>query len=291
MNGDGVDEIITAPGRGRPGLVRVWTQAGVELPAYALFPFGKRFTGGVEITVGDVNGDGQADIIASMSSGANARVSAFLVDPFAVDPVANVPYRTFVPFPGRYTGGVNIAAADLGTFVDGVKTSPLPDGKSEVVVGSNAGMLATVRIYDLSMTPKAVGTIQPISPTFRGGVTLSIGRYDSDTVPDILVGAGVNGRSVVEIYSGSTFTQQARLTAFSTFAKPNAKVYTTSLDTDGDGILDRIYAVQGQLGAAGTNGVTYWTRASGTTTLMPLTSGFLPPLRITAMTKRLQARR
>jgi hypothetical protein len=140
------------------------------------------------------------------------------------------------------------------------------------------------------MTPKVVGTIRPIAPKFKGGVTLSIGRYDADTVPDILVGAGINGRSVIEIYSGSTFTQQARLTAFSTFTKPNAKVYATSLDTDGDGILDRIYAVQGQQGAGGTKGVTYWTRSSGTQTLLPLTSNFLPPLRITNMTKRLLAR-
>ncbi|MCE9631238.1 MAG: DUF11 domain-containing protein, partial [Planctomycetia bacterium] len=285
LNGDGVDEIVTAPGRGRTGEVRVWTQAGVELPAYRTLPFGSGYTGGVEVAVGDVTGDGRIDLVTSMSLGV-ATVRVFQVLPLAPDPVVNVPYRSFVPFPAPYAGGVNIAVADFGTFVNGVKTSPLPDGRCEVVVGTNAGIVATVRIYDLSVTPKIVGTIKPIAPTFTGGVTLSIGRWDADGVPDILVGAGINGKSVVEVYSGSTFGQLARLTAFSSFAKPNAKVYATSLDTSGDGIIDRVYAVQGQQGTGGTKGVTVWNRLGNVTSLLPLTSGFLPPLRITNLTKR-----
>jgi uncharacterized repeat protein (TIGR01451 family) len=285
LNGDGLDEIVTAPGRGRPGEIRVWTQAGVELPAYRTFPFGSGYTGGVEVTLGDVTKDGQLDIVAGMSNGAGV-VSVFQVLPFASDPVVNVPYRSFVPFPGPYTGGVNVAAADFGTFVNGVKTSPAQDGRSEVVVGTNAGIAATVRIYDLSVTPKIVGTIRPIAPTFTGGVTLSIGRWDADAIPDILVGAGINGLSVVEVYSGSTFAQAARLSAFSGFAKPNAKVYATSLDTTGDGIIDRVYAVQGQQGIAGTKGVSVWNRLGNVTSQLPLTASFVPPLRITNLTKR-----
>ncbi|MEI6240487.1 MAG: FG-GAP-like repeat-containing protein, partial [Planctomycetia bacterium] len=285
LNGDGLDEIVTAPGRGGPGEIRVWTQSGVELTAYKTFPFGSGYNGGVEVALGDVTGDGKLDIVAGMSNGTGA-VSVFQVLPFASDPVVDVPYRSFVPFPGPYTGGVNVAVADFGMFVDGVKMSPIPDGKCEVVVGTNAGIAATVRIYDLSVTPKVVGTIQPIAPTFTGGVTLSIGQWDADGIPDILVGAGINGMSIVEVYSGSTFLQAARLAAFSGFAKPNAKVYATSLDTNGDGLIDRVYAVQGQQGAAGTNGVTVWNRAGNVTSPLPLTSGFLPPLRITNLTKR-----
>ncbi|NCY03436.1 MAG: DUF11 domain-containing protein, partial [Planctomycetia bacterium] len=274
LNGDGLDEIVTAPGRGRPGEIRVWTQSGVELAAYKTFPFGSGYTGGVELALGDVTGDGRLDIVAGMSNGAG-RVSVFEVLPLASDPVVDVPYRSFVPFPGPYTGGVNLAAADFGTFVNGVKTSPAQDGRSEVVVGTNAGIAATVRIYDLSITPQIVGTIRPIAPTFTGGVTLSIGRWDADAIPDI-----------VEVYSGSTFLQAARLAAFSGFAKPNAKVYATSLDTSGDGIIDRVYAVQGQQGIAGTKGVSVWNRLGNVTSQLPLTADFIPPLRITNLTKR-----
>lgn len=288
LDGDGIDEIITAPGRSRAGHVRVWTQDGLPFAGgtFDLFPFGESFVYGVELTVADINGDGFDDIVAGTSSGAGL-VNVFLTDPYAADPVPNTPYRSFQPFPGPYLGGVNLAAADLGTFVDGVKVSTAPDGKAEVIVGSNAGMPATVKLYEVSTAANLIGTLAPIGPTFAGGVTLSVGRYDGDVIPDILVGAGIGGRSVVEVYSGSSLAQQARLTAFSTFGKPNAKVYATSLDLDGDGVIDAVYAVQGQQGAGGTSGVTAWDRVSGTTEILPLSVGLLPALRITNMEQRI----
>ena len=285
LNADGYDEIITAPGRGRAGEVRVWTQAGALLPTYTLFPFGRTYTGGVEVATGDFNGDGRIDIVAGMSA-STGTVRVFLVNPAALDPVVDLPWRSFVPFPGRYTGGVNLAAGNFGTFVNGRKTSSLPDSADEVVVGSNAGMVATVAIYDLSVPPRVVGSFQPIARGFTGGVSLSIGRWNSDTIADILVGAGIGGRSVVDVYSGSDFRQLDRLRAFSTFAKPNAKVYATSLDTNADGIIDRVFAVQGQQGIAGTTGVTAWLRSSGVKSVLAGTAGFIPPLRLTNMTKR-----
>jgi len=44
--------------------------------------------------------------------------------------------------------------------------------------------------------------------------------------------------------------------------------------------------VQGQQGTGGTSGVTAWTRVGGLNTLLPLSAGYLPPLRIANMTKR-----
>jgi uncharacterized repeat protein (TIGR01451 family) len=285
LNGDGYDEILTAPGRGRIGEIRVWTQAGSRPGSFALLPFGAGYVGGVEITTGDFNGDGRTDIAAAMSAGTGT-VSVFT----ASGPAAPLPtyqlWRSFVPFPGRYTGGVTIATADFGTFANGSKTSPALDRTDELVVGSNAGMVATVNVYDLSVVPRLVGSMRPITPGFTGGVTLSIGRWNADAIPDILVGAGIGGRSVVDVYSGANFQRLALLQAFSSFTKPNARVFTTSLDTDGDGVIDRVLAVQGLQGIAGTRGVTVWNRATGGTAVLPGSTGLIPPLRITTTTKR-----
>ena len=65
LTGDGIDELIVGPGRGRVAEIRVFTQWGVELPAYRTIAF-PGYTGGVIVAAGDVTGDGQADIIASI---------------------------------------------------------------------------------------------------------------------------------------------------------------------------------------------------------------------------------
>ncbi|NBT14153.1 MAG: DUF11 domain-containing protein, partial [Planctomycetia bacterium] len=286
VTGDGVPEIVVGPGRNRVGQIRVFTPTPVgstnytELTAYRTFPFGAAFRGGVEVSVGDVDGDGDGDIIAGQSNGAGL-TRVFLVDPNAADPVANSPYRSFRAFPAPYQGGVMVAAGDFGTFVDGVKTSAAPDGIAEVAVGSNAGIVAQVKVYDVSGAPQVVRTIQPFGPKFRGGVTLSVARYNGDAVDDLLVGAGVGGNSVVQVYDGGTWGNLAKLTVFSSFAKPNARVFTAALDSIANpGTVENIYGVKGLNGGGGSKGVRAYNRTTMQSTTLPASTSLSPPLRI-----------
>jgi uncharacterized repeat protein (TIGR01451 family) len=284
LTGDGIDEIITAPGRTRVGEIRVFdSSTGAELTQYRTIPFGSKYKGGVEVAVADLNNDGIVDIIAGMSSGTGT-VSAFLVNPAnALRPIATTPFKSFRGFPPTYSGGVKLAAADFGSFSGGTWVPGAFDGVAEIAVGSNAGRKAAVRIVDISGVPTTVRTIQPIGTKFTGGVTLSVGRWQAlDQVPSLFVGAGVGGRSIVDVYSGSSFTMLARLNAFSGFAKPNATVFTAPLDISGDGVVDNLYGVQGLNGGSGTKGVRDFQRASGTTNPLVKTTNslFAPPLRI-----------
>jgi len=287
VTGDGVEEILVAPGRNRVGEIRVFTQQGVELPAFRTLPFGPRWRGGVEVTAADFNGDGVKDIVAGMSSGAGM-VVGFVVSPNAVDPVANVAAFTFRGFPPRYAGGVMLAAGDFGTFGGGMNSS-LPDGRDEIVVGSNSGRRATANVWSVAAAPMIVRTILPFRTRFSGGVTLSVAKYDSDVVGDILIGAGIGGRSGVEIYSGATGAKIATLppAAFGSFAKPNAAVFTAALDLTGDGPATNVYGVQGRNGGRGSSGVAGFTRSSGATALLPNSIGNLPPLRVAPLRIRL----
>jgi uncharacterized repeat protein (TIGR01451 family) len=286
VTGDGVAEIIVAPGRNRIGQIRVFTPEGVELPAYRTFAFGPAYRGGVDVAVGDIDGDGVNEIIASRSSGL-ARVNVFGVDPLAVDPVANVPIRTFVGIPGIYRNGAVITAGDYGTFTNGMMLSATPDGIDEIAVGSNAGIRAQVRVFDASLAPRQVASFVAIRPGFRGGVTLSSARWDGDTADDIIVGAGVGGQSIVEVYGGGAFSQLARLAAFSSFGRPNAAVNAAALDIDGDGIADELYGVQGRGGSGGTRGVRRFDRITTATSTLPSSTNLLPPLRIAPITLRI----
>ena len=282
VNGDGIQEIITAPGRNRVGEIRVFdSTTGVELTAYRTFPFGPSYRGGVEVAVGNLNADVYGDIVAGMSSGAGM-VNAFLVNATLPDPVANVPFKSFRGFPAPYTGGVKLAAADFGSYVGPTWTPGVLDGISEIVVGSNAGIRATVKVVDVTGVPKTVRTILPFAANFRGGVTLATGRYDLDAIPDIFVGAGVGGQSSLQVWNVAGGAP-AKLAVFAGMAKPNATLFTAALDTSGDGVVDTIYGVQGLNGGSGTKGVRDYQRGTpGPATVLPLTNNanFLPPLRI-----------
>lgn len=277
INGDGIDELVVAPGRGIAGPVKVYP-LGSTTPSYAFYPYGTAYRGGIELACADVNNDGRKDIITGMSLGIGT------VNVYTVNGVASL-YRTFRGAPAGYAGGVRIAAADFGTYENGVLVSPNLDGKAEVVVGPNAGTLARVGIYDLSpATPKLARTIIPFGPGYTGGVTLSTGNYGLDPThtPDIFVGAGIRRQSVVSVFNAQSGAQIGPvLTYYSSFARPNAAVNVQPLDVDGDGSIDNLYGVQGLSGGGGTRGVR---RVQlGVTPTITTLQNYLPPLRIKAV--------
>jgi len=265
LAGDGVDDIVTAPGWSTVGQVRVYSQAGVLLTSFD--PYGPTFKGGIQVAVGDVTGDGLGDIVTVPSTGP-ALVKVF--HPVLVGGVptfnAAEPYREFLAFPSSFGGGAVVAAADMGStpVANGPFDTLLQDGKAEIVVGSGAGMKATVKVFDVShMTalmphtvPRAAGTFYPFSTgrtVFKGGVSLDVAPFTSSPVPDILVGAGVNGRSMVDVWAWSASASatlsslSANGTGFAAFtdASKNSPVEVAALDTTGDGIANEILAAQG----------------------------------------------
>ena len=262
LTGDGVPEIITAPGRGRAPQVRVFTQTGEELTRFRTMAYGAKFTNGVQVAVGDVNHDGKPDLVTVPSAGsAEVRVfkNQFGVPGHDLDPIQQTAICTFPAFPAKFVGGGVVAVADMGTFSNGTCLDPAhPDGWGEILVGSGAGMRATVYVFDVSPAfqpvakkPVVVRTFLPFASTFRGGVaSLSMARVNGDLIPDVLVGAGNGGGSAVEIWDGQS--PNTRLLRFAppayTDASRNAPVRVVFKDLDHDGIVDRIFAGQGSDG-------------------------------------------
>ena len=272
LTGDGVDEIVTGPGWSIVAEVHVYTQDGVLLTSF--LPYGPTFQGGVQVAVADVDGDGLNDIITVPNWGpAEVKVFTNELDGDGLPTFdASNPYRDFLAFPASFIGGAVVAAADMGS-------TPLPNGpfdntqldqQAEIVVGSNAGMLTTVKVFDVSglppltpsVMPAAAGRFTPfstITETYKGGVSLSVARINTDPIPDIVVGAGVNGGSLVDVWAWDN-TSVATLSSlsengigFAAFdgASQPAPVQVAALDTDGDDISDAILAVQGPGGTTG----------------------------------------
>lgn len=246
VTGDRVDEILTGPGPGREGEIRVFRQNGTELVNYRTLPFGPGYRAGVEVAAGDINGDRIADIVAGVSRG-DGLVNVFFVSPNAADPVPNRPDRSVRTMPAGFIGGVTVTTVEIGTYSGGrAVNAGTPDGRVEVAVGSGAGIAPRVLVYDMSATPTVVRRITPFSPGMLGGVSVAAGRYDNDGHDDFIISTGRRGGSQLEVYSGRVATTVlARRAAFASLVAGSLPTYAVGLDSEGDGRIDSLVASQG----------------------------------------------
>lgn len=144
-------EVVTGAGPGGGPNVQILTPEGQPLSDW--FSHSKKyFRGGIDVAIGDVDGDAQNEIIAAPASGASPYVRVLTA--------TGVVKKEFLAFPRKFTGGVNLSAADL----DG-------DGKAEIIVGAGRGFTPTVRIF--SGEGVFINEWLAYGVGFRGGVDVT----------------------------------------------------------------------------------------------------------------------
>lgn len=173
VNGDGRADIITGAGAGGGPHVRVFDGRNLaEIRSF--FAYDPRFTGGVFVAAGDVNGDGKADIITGAGPGGGPHVRVF-------DGATLAEIHGFFAYDPGFTGGVTVAAGDLNG-----------DGKADIITGAGAGGGPHVRAFNgVDLSPLA--SFFAYGPSFRGGVFVGAGNLDGIGPLEILTGAGPGG--------------------------------------------------------------------------------------------------
>ncbi len=224
-------EIVAAPGPGRVGEVRVYSLAGVEKPSFRYLPFGAGYVRGVEVAVGDVDGDGRDDLVAGASRGqGSVNVARSTGTAFVSQPA-----KSFTAFGGTYTGGASVAVG----------------GVNRIVVGSGVGLPPTVRVYDVSgAKPIVASQFAPTVPTGTAGVTVSTQYFTVGANPEIMVAGGRNANSAIGVYQNQTTPPTKTYNNFASRAKPNAPVYAAAAALT-TALADTIFMAQGD-GGVGT---------------------------------------
>jgi hypothetical protein len=180
--GDARGVIVTGPG---PGAVfgphvRGFEGDGTPLAGLSFFAYGT-LKYGVNVVLGDLDGDGGGEIVTGAGPGAvfGPHVRAFNYDGSSVSPVSGVSYFAY----GTPRWGVNVACGDI----DG-------DGIDEIVTGAGPGAVfgPHVRGWDVDGGPASAipGVSYFAYGTLKYGVNVACGDVDGDAIDEILTAPG-----------------------------------------------------------------------------------------------------
>jgi len=192
-----------------------------------------KYTGVVSVALGDVNGDGIADIITATRGRRNGRVkvwdgaSAFVPGVQFNNPstwynsggsilpnnLTSPLFARINPF-GGYKGGLTVASADINN-----------DGHDDIIIGSGRGVVGRVVAYSGANPLLQIGqTFNPFGPNYTGGVYVAGGNVTGGPGAEIVV-SRASGNTTVAVYqlTGSSWSPFSTFTAFSG-AKTGAQV-------------------------------------------------------------------
>jgi len=180
VDGDGIDEIITAPGPGMKPLIHVFNAQGEHKLEGGALAYAETFQGGVRLAAHDMDGDGSAEIITVPGPGGGPHVRIFN---------------------GRMeNAGLDFFAFDEG-MRDGITVTVLRTMRGpQIVIGMESWQRPIVRRFLLTDRAHLLREFYAFDPDSKSGVSVSAFDVDSDGVDEIVASQNGGTTSEVRIY-------------------------------------------------------------------------------------------
>lgn len=175
---NGSVEIVVGAAAGGGPQVRIFDRAGNIKGQF--FAYDPNFRGGVEIGIGDVDGNGIKDIITAAGKGGGPHVRIFDSQGKLINP-------GFFAFSESYRGGIHISTGDFDN-----------NGKDEIVIGSGFGIEPSVQIFNEK--GQLLRKYIVYHPSFQGGVNVDCGDLDNDGQLEIVTGAASAGGPHIRVF-------------------------------------------------------------------------------------------
>ena len=165
INGDNFDEIITAPGLGGGPQVRIFDISGKVKGQF--FAFDQSYHNGIDVSVGNLQGDSQDEIIVGLGSGQKPTVKIF--------DSKGILLKEFLGYAENYLNGINVSSANIDdTSYD------------EIILGTQSGGGPQIKIFDFSGT--LINQFFAFDKNSRKGVNVGAGDIDDDGLFEIIAG-------------------------------------------------------------------------------------------------------
>ncbi|MBU0707072.1 VCBS repeat-containing protein [Patescibacteria group bacterium] len=238
LDGDGRDEIVTAPGPGGRPHIRIFDAYGNPTVENGFFALDGQFLGGANIACGDIDEDGLGEILVAAGPGGGPHVTVHEADGSLIG--------NFMAYAPTFRGGIKIDTIDLNG-----------DGIMEVITGPEQGG-PHVQIFTGKGHQITPGTFV-FDPSFSGGLSVAGGDVDGDGLDEMLITPGPESEAMLKVYEdyGDTYVNSFYL--YSRDFKGAANI--ASGDINGDGV-DEIVAI------SASNGPPYVVSYTGTGALV-----------------------
>lgn len=179
FTGDKIPEIVIGTGKGVVNMIQIYDIYGNV--RYQFIPYDPSYLGGVNIAVGDIDDDGQPEIVVAPQDGKRLPIRTF--DKFGTKK------SEFYAYPTAIKGGINVAVGDI----DGNK-------KKDILTAPGAGGGPQVRIFNWQGW--VLNQFFVFDKNFRGGVTLAVGDVDGDGSNEVAAVPGAGGGPNVRVFNG-----------------------------------------------------------------------------------------
>ena len=224
VTGDGVRDLVIAAGKGGSPRIRIVDgKTGATLNDF--FVYEQQFTGGINVSIGDTNGDGVNDIIVGTGAGGGPRVRVL-----DGKTLGNTVLKDFFAYEDTFRGGVQVASGDTNG-----------DGVDDIITGTGVGGGPRVEVFS-GKDNSVLRNEFAYEDTFRGGVLVSSGDTNGDGKADIITGTGPGGGPVVRVLSGADGHELSSMFVDDPSFRGGVRV--DSRDVNGDGRDDIIAHVR-----------------------------------------------
>lgn len=206
-------------GEGGGPRVSVFAQIGGP-PLFDFFAYDPSYRGGVRVAVADLNGDGFPELIAAPGGPLPGQIGMLpLVRVFDGRTMGLM--SEFLAYDRTWTGGVQVAAADLTR-----------QGRAIIVTGADVGAGPHVRAFDI-IAGKEIASFYAYDQNFRGGVRVALGDVDGDGLPDIVTAPGPQHPPQIKVFAGTNARLISNWLAYDNDHAVGAYVATADITKNG----------------------------------------------------------
>jgi hypothetical protein len=203
VNGDGTNDIAVGLNQGG-SLVRIYSDSNHDGIFTKVTGFragsGVGFLGGTNVAIGEMTGDGKADVVVSATYAGRSIVRGYSGASLAP---GLVPQRAFagMVLGGRYVNGLWLAVGEVNG-----------DSRADLIIGSAAGTKPNVKVFSGSSlvddnVRDKIADFKPEGSTAKTGVRVATRNLNDDGQLEILVSSG-------ELVSGYRLGSLVQLFAF-----------------------------------------------------------------------------